>query len=226
LEGLRQTLESQGLRDLNFIVVNHQRAEAQLAHARLQQRLSEKITLYRQSEHEPDVWRALGGEKHDFFVYDRCGRLARHVSRPYSFVGLGHAEAAIRDVYCGRLCGNCTHESAETPEECNARPDADGAAAERENADHGHGHHRHRRGHHHGRGHAHHGDQQGAHHGHNREHDHGGHQQGGHDWGHSQGHLDVAQQSYVDFGQIHHVAHARQEPQEALGAPVVQVQVP
>lgn len=40
----------------------------------------------------------------------RCGRLTRHISLPYSIVGTGHMETAIKDTYCKRICGECTHE--------------------------------------------------------------------------------------------------------------------
>lgn len=71
MDGLRQKLENQGLRDVVYMVVNHQGEQAQRLHAMLAQRLSENITLYKQDVQQPDVWQALSGEKDDFLVYDR-----------------------------------------------------------------------------------------------------------------------------------------------------------
>ena len=72
MDGLRLKLESQGLRDVSYMVINHQGERAQRLHTMLEQRLSGNIVLYKQEEHQPDVWQTLGGEKDDFFIYDRC----------------------------------------------------------------------------------------------------------------------------------------------------------
>lgn len=71
MDSLRQSLENQGLRDVVYVVVNHQGAQAQSLHAMLAQRLSEHISLHKQDEAQPDVWHTLGGKKDDFFIYDR-----------------------------------------------------------------------------------------------------------------------------------------------------------
>ncbi|KAG8011918.1 Selenoprotein Pa, partial [Nibea albiflora] len=124
MDGLRQKLESQGLKGVVYMVVNHQGEHSQRLHNMLAQRLTEPITLYKQEEQQPDVWQTLGGEKDDFFIYDRCGRLTHHISLPYTIIGQGHVESAIKDTYCKRICGECTHESTEIPEECKAKADA------------------------------------------------------------------------------------------------------
>lgn len=71
MDGLRQRLESQGLKDVSYMVVNHQGEQAQRLHTMLAQRLSANITLYKQDEQQPDVWQKLNGEKDDFLIYDR-----------------------------------------------------------------------------------------------------------------------------------------------------------
>lgn len=71
MDSLRQKLESQGLRDVTYMVINHQGEQAQRLHPMLAEKLSEHITLYRQDVQQPDVWQTLGGEKDDFFIYDR-----------------------------------------------------------------------------------------------------------------------------------------------------------
>lgn len=71
MDSLRQRLENQGLRDVVYMVVSHQGAQAQSLHAMLAQRLTEHISLYKQDEALPDVWQTLGGNNNDFFIYDR-----------------------------------------------------------------------------------------------------------------------------------------------------------
>lgn len=71
MDPLHQKLESEGLKGVVYMVVNHQGAQAQRLHPMLAQRLSENITLYKQDEVEPDVWKVLGGQKDDFLIYDR-----------------------------------------------------------------------------------------------------------------------------------------------------------
>lgn len=71
LDSLRQKLEGQGLKDVVYIVVNHQGEEAQRLHTVLAQRMTENITLYKQDPQQPDVWQTLSGEKDDFLIYDR-----------------------------------------------------------------------------------------------------------------------------------------------------------
>lgn len=74
LDGLRQKLENQGLRGVAYMVINHQGEQAQRLHSLLAAKLSEHIPLYRQDGQQPDVWQTLGGQKDDFFVYDRLVR--------------------------------------------------------------------------------------------------------------------------------------------------------
>lgn len=71
MDSLRQKLERQGLKDVIYMVINHQGEQAQRLHAVLTQRLSVNITVYKQDEQQPDVWQTLGGEKDDFLIYDR-----------------------------------------------------------------------------------------------------------------------------------------------------------
>lgn len=76
MDSLRQTLENHGLRDVVYVVVNHQGAQAQGMHGMLRQRLSEHISLHKQDEAQADVWHTLGGSKDDFFIYDRLDTCA------------------------------------------------------------------------------------------------------------------------------------------------------
>lgn len=217
---LRRRLASQGLTDIVYLVVNHQGAQAQHLHALLAERLSEGIVLYGQQEEQPDVWQTLGGEKDDFFIYDRCGRLTHHVSLPYSVIGHGHVEKGIKEAYCKRVCGECTHESAETPEACketaDAPPDGDGPRPVEEE-DTGHGrHHRHRHGHG-GQG-----GNRGGNHGHRHGSRNGGHehgQQGVRQPGQVQDDGAFQRQQHFDVGQMQQQVHMLQMPQEPVGGP-------
>lgn len=139
--------------NVTFMVVNHH-GEQEGSHDLLARVLSENITLYRQEPQQPDVWQALSGEKDDFFIYDRCGRLTSHISLPYSIIGQGNIETAIRDAYCKPICGDCNDQNYEALEECNRpeefKPETDTAHGH----GHHHGHHHHgHRGHGHGHGH-------------------------------------------------------------------------
>ncbi|TNN39758.1 Selenoprotein Pa [Liparis tanakae] len=148
MEHLIWSLEVQGLKDVAYMAINHQGEEAQQLHAVLGQRLSRNVTLYKQSGQQPDVWQTLGGETSDFLIYDRCGRLTTHLSLPYSTIGQGYVEGAIKDAYCNRTCGHCAHESVQTPAECAAskQPNADAPQGAQEqagrlrNPNHPHGH--------------------------------------------------------------------------------------
>lgn len=71
MDGLRQNLQSEGLKDVVYVVINHHGERARHLHSLLAGRLSQHITLYGQDEHQPDVWQTLNGEKEDFLIYDR-----------------------------------------------------------------------------------------------------------------------------------------------------------
>lgn len=66
------------------------------------------MPVYQQKHDEPDIWEILGGEKDDFLIYDRCGRLTFHIRLPYSYLHFPYVEAAIRSTYLKDHCGNCT----------------------------------------------------------------------------------------------------------------------
>ncbi|KAF3695662.1 Selenoprotein Pa [Channa argus] len=216
------------------MVVNHQGEQAQRLHAVLAQRLSGNITLYQQDSQQPDIWKTLSGQKDDFLVYDRCGRLTHHISLPYSIIGQGHIENAIKETYCKRICGDCIHESAESLEECRetsaAQPGADGTTTVEEDTPHGHSHD-HGYGHHHGHHHGHHGDNNAHPHGfghgrdHNHGHHHGNHDVAGHGHDHGQSQHAVRhheqddglsqRQHPLDLGQMQQAVHVHEIPQQA-----------
>uniref|UniRef100_A0A3P8ZCY3 Selenoprotein P N-terminal domain-containing protein n=1 Tax=Esox lucius TaxID=8010 RepID=A0A3P8ZCY3_ESOLU len=129
------------------MVVNHQGEKAQRLHKLLKQKLSEKITLYKQEPEQVDVWQSLAGQKDDFLIYDRCGRLTYHISLPYSIMSIPYVENAIKETYCARICGNCKHEVGTHSNSVEPTHD-------------GHQHHRHHHHHHHDDKHGDHGDRE------------------------------------------------------------------
>ncbi|XP_035660700.1 selenoprotein P-like [Branchiostoma floridae] len=62
-----------------------------------------------------DVWGLLDGRKDDFIIYDRCGRLARHIRMPEAWLVRPDVEDAIREVYAESPCGNCAFYPDTTP---------------------------------------------------------------------------------------------------------------
>lgn len=71
MDGLRQKLNNQGLKDVVYMVISQQGVQSQLLYTMLAHRLSEHITLHKQDGQQPDVWQKLSGQKNDFFIYDR-----------------------------------------------------------------------------------------------------------------------------------------------------------
>ncbi|XP_010287123.1 PREDICTED: selenoprotein Pb-like [Phaethon lepturus] len=66
------------------------------------------IPVFQPELEEPDIWQVLGGDKDDFLIYDRCGRLAFHIQLPYSFLHFPYVESAIRFTHSKDFCGNCS----------------------------------------------------------------------------------------------------------------------
>lgn len=147
LEDLRLKLENEGYLNISYIVVNHQGSPSQLKHTHLKNQVSDQIAVYRQEEHQTDVWTLLNGNKDDFLIYDRCGRLVYHLGLPYSFLTFPYVEEAIKIAYCEEKCGNCSFTSLEDEDFCkNVSSATVGKTAEPSEAHHHHKHH-HKHGH-------------------------------------------------------------------------------
>uniref|UniRef100_A0A8B9G7E2 Selenoprotein P n=1 Tax=Amazona collaria TaxID=241587 RepID=A0A8B9G7E2_9PSIT len=106
---LRVKLENEGLVNVSYIIVNHQGSYSQRKFHLLQESVSEYITVYQQDEQQDDVWTKLNGNKDDFLIYDRCGRLVYHLGLPYSFLSFDYVEESIKTAYCEKKCGNCSY---------------------------------------------------------------------------------------------------------------------
>lgn len=138
------------------MVVNHQGVLSQLKIHTLKEKVSETITVYQQSENQTDVWTTLNGNKDDFLIYDRCGRLVYHLGLPYSFLNFPYVEDSIKIAYCEYKCGNCSYMTPVVEDICkNISQTADekpaGEAPKPHNR-HSHHHNQHR---HHGHRHHH-----------------------------------------------------------------------
>lgn len=94
--------------DVRYVIVNEQAPLSRAMFGELQRHAPPGVPVLQQQPHEPDVWQLLGGDKDDFLVYDRCGRLAFHIQLPYSFLHLPYVESAIRFTHRKDFCGNCS----------------------------------------------------------------------------------------------------------------------
>lgn len=130
------------------MVINHQDEHSRLKYHELESRISKNIPVYQQEEEQPDVWRLLKGNKDDFLIYDRCGRLVKHIKLPYAFLQFSYVEDAIKSVYHENTCGDCKHQ---IPDACKKEenvPAEDKVAEEpvealKHRPHHHHHHHRH-----------------------------------------------------------------------------------
>uniref|UniRef100_A0A671FV39 Selenoprotein P N-terminal domain-containing protein n=1 Tax=Rhinolophus ferrumequinum TaxID=59479 RepID=A0A671FV39_RHIFE len=105
---LRVKLEKEGFSNISYVVVNHQGIPSRLNYMHLKSKVSEHIPVYQQEENQTDVWTLLNGNKDDFLIYDRCGRLVYHLGLPFSILHFLYVEKAIKDAYCEDKCGNCS----------------------------------------------------------------------------------------------------------------------
>ncbi|MEE6518207.1 hypothetical protein FKM82_029048 [Ascaphus truei] len=123
LEDLRLKLENEGLVNISYVVVNHQGKHSQVKYDLLKSKVSAHIPVYQQHENQPDVWSLLKGNKDDFFIYDRCGRLVQHLELPYTFLSFPYVEEAIKIAYCENKCGSCKNETPVVEDICKIKPE-------------------------------------------------------------------------------------------------------
>uniref|UniRef100_G1Q9G6 Selenoprotein P N-terminal domain-containing protein n=3 Tax=Myotis lucifugus TaxID=59463 RepID=G1Q9G6_MYOLU len=118
LEDLRVKLEKEGFSNISYVVVNHQGHPSRLRYNLLKNKVSEHIPVYQQEENQTDVWTLLNGNKDDFLIYDRCGRLVYHLGLPFSILEFPYVEQAIKIAYCEEKCGNCSLTTLEDEDFC------------------------------------------------------------------------------------------------------------
>uniref|UniRef100_A0A8B9F0Z6 Selenoprotein P N-terminal domain-containing protein n=1 Tax=Amazona collaria TaxID=241587 RepID=A0A8B9F0Z6_9PSIT len=108
LGGLRDKLARQGTVDVHYMIVNEKAPLSRAMFRELERQAPPGIPVFQPEREDPDVWQILGGDKDDFLVYDRCGRLAFHIQLPYSFLHFPYVESAIRFTHSKDFCGNCS----------------------------------------------------------------------------------------------------------------------
>lgn len=129
--------------------MNHQGSPSQLKHAHLKKQVSDHVAVYKQEEHGTDVWTLLNGNKDDFLIYDRCGRLVYHLGLPYSFLTFPYVEEAIKIAYCEKRCGNCSLTSLKDEDFCKNVSSATASKTSAPSEAHSHHKHHDKHGHEH-----------------------------------------------------------------------------
>lgn len=152
MEDLRVKLEKEGFSNISYIIVNNQELPSRLKYNLLKNEVSEHIPVYQQEEKQTDVWTLLNGNKDDFLIYDRCGRLVYHLGLPFSILAFPYVEQAIKSAYCEEKCGNCSLTTLKDEDFCKnmslATMRKTTEASEPQHHHHGH-HHHHKHGHQH-----------------------------------------------------------------------------
>lgn len=146
LEDLRVKLEKEGYSNISYVVVNHQGLHSRLKYTHLKNQVSEHIPVYQQEENQTDVWTLLNGNKDDFLIYDRCGRLVYHIGLPFSFLTFPYVEEALKIAYCENKCENCSLMSVKDEEFCKNISSASVEKTTKAPQPH-HSHHHHHHGH-------------------------------------------------------------------------------
>uniref|UniRef100_A0A8C3TUU5 Selenoprotein P N-terminal domain-containing protein n=1 Tax=Catharus ustulatus TaxID=91951 RepID=A0A8C3TUU5_CATUS len=108
LGGLRERLARQGTAHVRYMIVNEKAPLSRAMLPELQRHAPPGVPVFQPEQEDPDVWQVLGGDKDDFLVYDRCGRLAFHIQLPFSFLHFPYVESAIRYSHMKDFCGNCS----------------------------------------------------------------------------------------------------------------------
>lgn len=95
--------------NMQILIVNEAEKQSINLYNKLK-RSASNIPVYQDKVESPrntTIWSLLNGGKDDFYIYDRCGRLAYYVPYPISFLYRPYAQAAILSTYFGEPCGPC-----------------------------------------------------------------------------------------------------------------------
>ncbi|NXX99669.1 SELPB protein, partial [Centropus bengalensis] len=134
------------------MIINEKAPLSRAMFGELKRQAPPGVPVFQPDPEEPDVWQILGGDKDDFLVYDRCGRLAFHIQLPYSFLHFPYVESAIRFTYSKDFCGNCSfyhnttqevNSTTEIPATLSPPPEQEGKELETPMHQHNPLHHRH-----------------------------------------------------------------------------------
>lgn len=111
LEQVRHTLIHQyNITDVQFFIINSKLFHAVENVGELARRVS--FPVYQDTEAQ-GLWELLQGGKDDTLIYDRCGRLTRHIPYPESLLSKRNFQDALFDAYYNNPC-NCVESSAAT----------------------------------------------------------------------------------------------------------------
>uniref|UniRef100_A0A8C0V5U1 Selenoprotein Pb-like n=1 Tax=Cyanistes caeruleus TaxID=156563 RepID=A0A8C0V5U1_CYACU len=145
LGGLRERLARQGMANVRYMIINEKAPLSRAMLPELERHAPPGVPVFQPEQEDPDVWQVLGGDKDDFLVYDRCGRLAFHIQLPFSFLHFPYVEAAIRYSHIKDFCGNCSLYPNTTHSERDTNPSEDhkpATHAHHHHGDHGQLHHK------------------------------------------------------------------------------------
>ncbi|XP_048760853.1 selenoprotein Pb-like [Ostrea edulis] len=102
LETLRNAFHNGGTEDITFFIVNSVRAKSSI------QELTRRVSFpVYQDESDLMIQQKLNGAIDDLFIYDRCGILAYHLTKPDSLVSQGTMQRKIVSTYLDNHC-NCS----------------------------------------------------------------------------------------------------------------------
>ncbi|NWX39979.1 SELPB protein, partial [Steatornis caripensis] len=90
------------------MIINEKAPLSRAMFGELERQAPPGVPVFQPEPEEPDIWQVLEGDKDDFLVYDRCGRLTFHIQLPYSFLHFSYVESAIRFTHSKDFCGNCS----------------------------------------------------------------------------------------------------------------------
>lgn len=111
IKSLKSTLEASGMRDCNYVVIApRNETEEWVSYWRRAFR-NDGIKILQETRREP-VWSTLNGQHHDFFVYDRCGRLIYFIPHPQSNLYFHYTVSSLFAAhhYQHVGCGKCEYD--------------------------------------------------------------------------------------------------------------------
>nr|XP_022315125.1 selenoprotein P-like [Crassostrea virginica] len=108
LERLKTSYENIGMTDITFLIVNHVMGAASINE--LTSRVS--FPVY-QDDYNLQIQSKLNASIDDLFLYDRCGTLVYHLTKPESLVTQGTMQNKVLTTYLTNPC-NCTPDTLST----------------------------------------------------------------------------------------------------------------
>ncbi|XP_065070263.1 selenoprotein Pb-like isoform X1 [Rhopilema esculentum] len=103
LQRLKRKLEKKKIKDVTYIILNKKTAKG------MKFRLESAVDFKVYQAENGDIWEKLDGRRNDFFIFDKCGRLAYFLDQSASYLGWPHVRHAILYTYqnkhqCHAMC--------------------------------------------------------------------------------------------------------------------------